>query len=337
MQAAVFQGAGRLVIKDYPQRKPDDGELLIKVEYCGLCGTDFHIYNGESYSKPPVIPGHEFVGVVADKGRVAGDLQIGDHVAIDPNIYCGRCEYCRRGQINFCANLKALGVSLDGGFAEYSLVPASQAYLLPKDYPLSHAAYAEPLSCCVRGIDKAAIKHGESVVILGGGTIGLLMLQLVKIAGASKIILLEPIEQKRKKAIELGAEYVFDPNSPSMRKDLNDVTNGGPDAVIECVGRSDAAELAVRLPRRGGRVIIFGLSGKDEIMSINLQEFFLKELSIGGSLLNPFTFSRAVELLVTQSVRAELFNTVYLPLGQIKNILNNPRDYSVIKYQITPN
>lgn len=335
MRAAIFNGPLDLEIREYSLPAVGKNEILLKVESCGICGTDFHIFHGKSYAKPPVIIGHEYAGTIVETGKDVKEYNTGDHIAVDPNIYCGECYYCKNGKINFCTNLKALGVSMNGGFAEYSLVPVSQAHILPKDFPFSSAAFAEPLSCCIRGMDQAAIKHGESVVIIGGGTIGLLMLQLVKISGAGRIILVEPVEEKRKIAELLGADYVFDPADNNMILQITGITSGGPDAVIECAGNSKAAELALTLPKRGGRVIIFGLSAKKETININLQDFFLKELSIKGSLLNPFTFSRAVELLVSNKIQADKLNPMLSPLEELKNILSSPRKLTIIKHQIT--
>jgi 2-desacetyl-2-hydroxyethyl bacteriochlorophyllide A dehydrogenase len=337
MQAAVFKEPFNLALEDYPLPKLDKKEVLVKVELCGLCGTDFHIYRGESFSKPPVIPGHEYVGIISDKGKEVLGFAIGDLVAIDPNIYCGECRYCRTGKINYCENLKALGVSMNGGFAEYSIVPTSQTYLLPENLSLNSAAFAEPLSCCLRGMDQASIKHGEDLVILGSGTIGLLMLQLAKISGAGKIIVVEPIEDKRLLASQLGADYVFDSESVKLFEQIADLTSGGPEVVIECVGNSSAAGTAIKLVKKGGRIILFGLSAKNDSISLNLQAYFLKELSIKGSLLNPFTFSRAINLLVNKKINVENLKPVISNLLSLEKILSHPRDLTVIKYQITPN
>ncbi len=337
MRAAIFKGPYRLEMNDFTLSKLEKKELLIKVDVCGLCGTDFHIYKGESYSKPPVIPGHEFVGTVVDKGLEVNGINIGDRVAIDPNIYCGECQYCRAGKINYCENLRALGVSINGGFAEYSIVPLSQVYLLPKDFSFNSAAFSEPLSCCIRGMDQASIKHGENLVILGSGTIGLLMLQLAKISGAGKIIIIEPVAEKRSIALQLGADYALDSNSPELFNQITDLTLGGPDVVIECVGKSSAADLAVKITQRGGRVIIFGLSEKSDYLKLNLQELFLKELTIKSSLLNPFTFSRAINLLINKKIQVENFKPVLVNLENLEKILSQSRNLTVIKYQITPN
>ncbi|MHB1688419.1 MAG: zinc-dependent alcohol dehydrogenase family protein [Ignavibacteriaceae bacterium] len=337
MKAAIFKGPNQLSVDEYSLPRLEKDQVLIKVDLCGLCGTDFHIYSGEAPSKASIIPGHEYVGTIADFGSAVEGLNIDDHVAIDPNIYCGQCYHCRNGKINFCANLKALGVTLNGGFAEYSIVPSSQAYLIPKNLSFKSAAFAEPLSCCVHGMDQASIKLGESVGIIGGGTIGLLMLQLVKISGAGKIILIEPILSKRETAVQLGADYTFDPNSPDMYDKISELTSGGPDVMIECAGNSQAANLALKLTKKGGRIVVFGLSGKKDAMIINLQNFFHKELEIKGSLLNPFTFARSVELLVTKKVDVESFQPVLSRLDNLKDILQRPRDFSVIKYQVSPN
>jgi len=337
MKAAIFKGPYELHVDEYSLPKIEKSQVLIKVDLCGLCGTDFHIFSGEAPSKPPVIPGHEYVGTVVDKDYHVDALSIGDHVAIDPNIYCGECYYCRHGKINFCTNLKALGVTLNGGFAEYSIVPSSQAYLIPKDLSFSSAAFAEPLSCCVHGMDQASIKLGESVGIIGGGTIGLMMLQLVKISGAGKIILIEPVKYKREMAAKLGADYTFDPNSENINTQIAELTSGGPDVTIECVGKSEATNLALKLTKKGGRIIVFGLSEKKDTMSINLQNFFHKELNIKGSLLNPFTFARSVELIASKKVNVEAFNPVLFKLDNLRNVLNDQRDFSVIKYQVSPN
>ncbi len=337
MRAAIFEGPGKLEIKDLTLQKLEKKDLRIQIGLCGLCGTDFHIFAGEAPSKPPVIPGHEFVGTVVETGSDVTGVKIGDRVAVDPNIYCGECNYCRTGNIQFCSNLKALGVTLNGGFAEYSIVPSGQAYLIPKDFPFSIASFAEPLSCCVHGIDQAAVKAGQSVAIVGAGTIGLLMLQLVKISGAGKIIVIEPVAGKREIASRLGANFTFDPNSPEMNLQISELTAGGPDVIIECAGNQTAAQTALSLTKKGGKIVIFGLAGKEDTLKINLQDFFHREITLKSSLLNPFTFSRSVELLVSGKIDVEVLNPELKSINDLPGVLNRPRNYSVTKYQITPN
>lgn len=174
-----------------------DNEVLIRNKACGVCGTDVHIYHGEAGSAevtPPVVLGHEFAGIVEKVGPKVKNLKPGDHVAMDPNMYCGECMPCRMGKKQNCENLFALGVNVNGGFAEVCVAPESQCFKIDEDIPFTEAAMAEPLACVMHGIDLAHIQPGQSVLVIGGGTIGLLMVQMARLSGASTVILSEPVE-----------------------------------------------------------------------------------------------------------------------------------------------
>ncbi|MFC2135414.1 alcohol dehydrogenase catalytic domain-containing protein, partial [Bacteroidota bacterium] len=290
MLAAVFKKPRTIDLLDYTLRKLSNDELLLEVGYCGVCGTDRHIYSGDAYANSPVILGHEYAGTIVEKGKEVTKFSIGDRVAVNPNIHCGSCSYCKRGKINLCENLKALGVDHDGGFAQLSIIPTNQAYHLPNDFPLNAAVFSEPVSCCIRGIEQANIKMGDSVVIVGGGSIGLIMLQLSLISGCSKLILIEPSIEKQNIALELGADFAFSPDDHELEKTISGITSGGPDVVIECAGSPGAVKLALQLPKKGGSVVVFGLTGKNDTININLQYLFKNELTIKSSFLNPFTF-----------------------------------------------
>ncbi|MGD8778001.1 MAG: zinc-dependent alcohol dehydrogenase family protein [Ignavibacteria bacterium] len=335
MIAAIFREPGKIFIEESPLRKLRSSEVLVSVNYCGVCGTDKHIYEGNGTSKIPVILGHEFSGVVFDKAEdVPSNIQIGDPVTIDPNIHCGYCKYCREGKINFCENHRAIGVTEDGGFAEYVVVPAAQVYTLPKDFDLSLAAFAEPLSCCLRGIEHAKIKHGDSVVIIGGGSIGLLMVQLANMSGAADVVLIEPLENKQELGLELGADISLSPDEKDIQKIISEYTNGGADVVIECAGKKETVELSVGLVAKGGKVIIFGLSPKGEKLNIDLQYLFRNEISIYNSYLNPFTFASAVELLVSKRIKVEKLITEQIVLENINKIFNSNGNSQNIKCQV---
>ena len=337
MLAAVFQGNRKIDISDYTIAKLEKDELLVQVGSCGICGTDKHIYEGKAPSSIPIILGHEFSGTIVEKGNVTPKFNIGEKVVIDPNIYCGQCEYCKRGMVNFCKNLKALGVTLNGGFAEYSIVPVSQAYLIPQDFDLSLAAFTEPLSCCLRGIEHADIKPGSNVVIIGGGSIGLLMVQLVRITGASQIILVEPDLDKQKLGIELGADYTFSPDDEKTFEQITDLTHDQIDVVIECVGNKDTVENAIKVAGKGGKVVIFGLAPRDHDITLNLQYLFQKELTIFNSYLNPFTFKFAVDLVVRKKISVKKLITKQIRLIDIPNIFSDDISDSNIKVQIINN
>lgn len=337
MLAAIFQGNKKIEVCEYTLPILGTNELLIKVDSCGVCGTDRHIFSGSAPSSIPVILGHEYSGTIVDLANPSDKFKIGDKVAVDPNIYCGHCYYCRKGSVNFCENLKALGVTLNGGFAEYSIVPASQAYILPEDFDLSIASFAEPLSCCLRGIEHADIKSGNSVVIVGGGTIGLLMVQLVRNSGASKIILVEPDLFKQKLGIELGADYSLSPDNDKTFEEIIELTNSQVDVVIECVGSNDSVESAIKIAGKGGKVVIFGLAPKDQNVTINLQDLFHKELKIFNSFLNPFTFKPAVDLLVNKKINVKKLLTNQILLKEITNIFSRKEISGSIKVQIINN
>jgi len=337
MLAAVFNGNKNIVLCDYSLRTLEKDELLIRVVSCGVCGTDRHIYEGEAPSSIPVILGHEYSGTIIEKGDSDLEFDIGDKVAIDPNIYCGHCDYCRKGMVSFCENLKALGVTMNGGFAEHSVVPASQAYILPFDFDLSIAAFSEPLSCCLRGIEHADIKPGNTVVVIGGGSIGLLMIQLVRNAGASKIILIEPDSYKQKLGIELGADCSLNPYDEKIFEEIKDLTGSQVDVVIECVGSNATVEDAIKISGKGGRVVIFGLAPKDQNLTLNLQYLFQKELKIFNSFLNPFTFKPAIDLLVNKKISVQKLLTKQIHLQDMANIFSDNNISGSIKVQMFNN
>ncbi|NWF88903.1 MAG: zinc-dependent alcohol dehydrogenase family protein [Ignavibacteriaceae bacterium] len=335
MLAAVFTEKKNIDVCDFSLRTIQKNELLIKVASCGVCGTDRHIYDGVAPSSIPIILGHEFSGIIVEKGDSNNEFMVGDKVAIDPNIYCWQCNYCKKGMVNFCKNLKALGVNINGGFAEYSIVPSSQVYRLPNDFNLNLAAFAEPLSCCVRGIENADIKPGNTVVIIGGGSIGLIMIQLVQNSGASKIILVEPCDYKRQLGLDLGADFSIDPNDHLAFKAIEDLTNSQVDIVIECVGKNTTVEDAIKIAGKGGKVVIFGLTPADQNIVINLQSVFHKELKIINSYLNPFTFKKAVDLLINSRINVKKLISRQVYLKDITDVFNNNLDVQhIVKTQI---
>jgi 2-desacetyl-2-hydroxyethyl bacteriochlorophyllide A dehydrogenase len=335
MLAAVYKGDKQFDLTEYPVRNLNEGEVLVKVNSCGICGTDHHILAGKTYANVPVILGHEYSGTVVDKAEGIERVALGDKVVIDPNIYCGKCKYCRKGMINFCENHQALGVTINGGFAEYSHVPVSQIYRLPTDFNLSEAAFAEPLSCCLRGIQQAEIKVGDSVVIIGGGSIGLIMIQLARMSGASKVILIEPLLHKREIAFKLGADLTLDPNEIDSIDKLIDYTNGGAEVAIECVGMNKTVEMSLDLVDRGGTVVIFGLAPVVAEAKLNLQKMFQKEIRIHNSFLNPYTFETAVNLLTTRKINVSDLLTHQTPLENIKELFYSNDLSGNIKIQVT--
>ncbi len=259
-------------------------DVVIRVLASGICSTDIHIVNGESRVSPPVVLGHEFGGVVETVGEEVRDLKSGDTVAVDPNISCGKCEYCREGKPHLCSNLKAIGVDVDGGMSDRCVVPAKQVYKMPQGFNIGDLPFIEPLSCVLHGLDIVSVRHGERVLIIGTGTIGLMHLKLLKnIAGEICVDDINP--SRRELAASLGGARVGgEPDSHF-------------DAVLECSGTVAGFERAVRLVKRGGRVLVFGVAPRTAQAGISPNAIYSKEITIMGSYINPNTFGRAVALV----------------------------------------
>lgn len=305
MRAASLFGVGDLRVIDKDVPKISENEVLIEVGACGVCGTDLHFFKGEWKVKTPLVLGHEFSGTVVQTGSKVDSLKTGDHVVAEPNILCGKCKYCRMSERNFfCENIQTIGVTMDGAFAKYVKAPEQNVYKIPGEMPLEEAALIEPLACIIRGLDNVSIPAGSSVVIVGTGPIGLLMLQVVKHYGASKIFALDMVEDRLSLAQELGASLVVNTAWQNPEETILDATDGlGADVSIECVGSSSAVETAFRLVRRGGRLLIFGVAPEQDVWQVKPFELYDKEVSVFASYRSPYTFQRAVELASSGSLK----------------------------------
>jgi 2-desacetyl-2-hydroxyethyl bacteriochlorophyllide A dehydrogenase len=331
MQAALFDGSPVLKFVEYPLRALQNNEVLLKISACGVCGTDLKILAGESHSRPPIILGHEFCGYIKDCGNAVKNLKPGDYVSVDPNIYCGECQFCRRGRINLCENLTALGVDINGGFAEYCLAPAAQCHQIdPKISPLI-AALIEPLSCVLYGFRLAAVEQGDNVLIIGAGMIGLMMLQLMLLSGAAQIWISEVDDTRRTGALKAGANHVLNLSQNDAADKLKELTQGGADIVIECVGQPQAVEQALQLVKSGGRVVIFGVSPRNQMMTLAPYEIYRRDLTIRGSFLNPFTFQPAVELISSGQIQLDCIDMGRFALRDIAGAFENQRFHRNLK------
>lgn len=296
LKANYFIGNGAFELRDVEIPHAGPGEIVVKNMVCGVCGTDVHIKNGEPGSadvNPPVVLGHEYAGEVVEVGAGVTSLKPGDHVTVDPNIYCGQCVYCRNGKKQLCPNMQAVGVTRDGGFAQYSLVPEAQAFRLLPSVPYEAGAMAEPLACCLHGIDLAGIKPGQTVCVIGGGAIGLIMLQLAKLSGAARLILSEPNAKRREAAKALGADETVDPTDPEQFAGAAESA----DVVVECVGNNPAVQSAFAFAKKGAVIVLFSVPKPEAQFPLPLFDVYKKELTIKGSFVNPDTHHRAVELI----------------------------------------
>lgn len=320
MKASRFLGNKTFAVTDLPTPHAGPGELVLRNQVCGVCGTDVHIYHGEPGSagvNPPVVLGHEYSGEVVEVGEGVTGFAVGDHVTVDPNIYCGHCAYCQNGKKQLCPSMEAIGVTRDGGFAQYSLIPASQAFKLEPTVPWEAAAMAEPLACCLHGIDLAGIQVGDKVCVVGGGAIGLLMVQLAKLSGAPQIVLSEPNEKRRQVGLQLGANAALDPTRPDSQEAFAQVLGGGANVVIECVGNVPAVKSAFQFAGKGATVLLFSVPKVDATFDLPLFDVYKKELTIKGSFVNPDTHARAVALINSGKVDFDPIITHRFTLDQL--------------------
>ena len=286
-----------------------DNDILVKNMVCGVCGTDAHIYEGETTAaviEPPVVLGHEFSGKVEKVGKGVKTIKPGDKVTIDPNIYCGKCRPCQNGKKQLCDNLGAIGVNRDGGFADYCVVPSEQAFVLGENVDYEEGAMSEPLACCIHGIDRADIKVSDIVLVIGGGAIGNIMVQLAKLSGAAMVILSEPIAARREMGEKMGADASIDPFTQDPKERIKTLTGkNGVDVVIECAGTMDTVKQAFDCAGKGATIVQFSVPATGDTYAICPFDMFKKELTYVGSFVNPDTHARAADLLTSGRIKVK--------------------------------
>lgn len=331
MKALVFRGKGKIGVEDWPRPEVKPGHVLVRVKACGVCGTDRHIYDGEFPALAPVVLGHEYAGEVVEAGEGVEDMAPGDRVAVDPNIVCGKCRPCRQGKVHLCENLTALGVNLDGGFAEFSLAPREQLYTFPQGLDWAEAAMAEPVACCLHGTDLAGIRPGQTVLVIGGGAIGQIHAQLARLSGASRVLVSDPVAERRQLALDLGTDGVLDPKAQSVAE-MRDALDGGADVVIEAVGSQPTTEQSIALVAAGGTVVWFGVAAPEARSSISPYDIYRREITVRGTFVNPFTHARALALLSSGRLIVAPLITRRAALEELPEVLETPasRDVKVM-------
>ncbi|GLZ31092.1 alcohol dehydrogenase [Lentzea sp. NBRC 105346] len=329
MKAAVISGVGQVEVTTVDDPRPGPREVVVDVAACGLCGTDLHILQGEFAPTLPVVPGHEFAGVVVDVGSAVTEVVVGDRVAVDPSLYCFECRYCRAGRNNLCLRWAAIGVSTAGGAAEYAVAPVSNCVRLPEHVRLEDAALIEPLSCAVRGYDVLRAQMASRVLIYGSGTMGLMMLQLGKLTGAASIEVVDVNPERLVTATQLGCTAVASGADELDRPE-------GWDVVIDATGNEKAIQDGLGRVARGGTFLQFGVSDYAARVTIEPYRIYNQEITITGSMAVLHSFERAADLFANGVLDPEVFISDRLPLEDYASALDAFRSGKGRKIQVLP-
>jgi len=344
MKAQVFYEPNDMRLEDVPIPEIAEDEVLVRVKACGICGSDIAYYFGASSletpsGKGPLVLGHEYTGEVVKVGAIpesAGLFKPGDRVVLDPVQYCNACDVCFRGQMNLCENKAVLGVSTDGGFAEYSKSKYTAVHPLPEGVSYEHGALTEPLACGTYGIKNLAIEPGNFCVVMGPGPIGLMMVQLAKSSGAGTVALLgaKGDDYRLETGAQLGADVlinVAEEKSPHYVKDakarISELTDGKmANRVIVPTGSVEAMELALEVSGRRSTVVYFGLPGDEAIVRVPALQQILWDKTIRFSWLAPGTWQTALGALASGLVNVEPLVSHMFKLEELVDALGKVRD-----------
>ncbi|HUG55400.1 MAG TPA: galactitol-1-phosphate 5-dehydrogenase [Vicinamibacteria bacterium] len=319
MRAMVLSAYKRLEVRDVPPPAAGESDVLVRVKACGICGSDVHGYDGSTGRRiPPLVMGHEAAGVVERVGRVVEDLRPGDRVTFDSTVSCGRCPSCREGRTNLCPSRRVVGVSCgeyrqDGAYAEYVSVPRHIVHRLPDGLPFEHAAMVEPVAVAVHAVGRVR-ERPRSAVVVGTGTIGLLVIQVLRAGGCEQIVAVEVDEGKRALARAVGADLALDPRSADVAAEVAGRTGGGADVALECVGASEPVQTAVASVRRGGAVVLVG--NVTPSVPLPLQVVVANEITLLGTCASSGEYPRAIELLGTGAVDVRPLISLVAPLEE---------------------
>lgn len=333
MKALVIEAPGQAAIRLVDRPVPAAGEVLIRVERVGLCGTDLHIFQGEYLSSYPIIPGHEFSGTIAEVGSGVTEFVPGDRVCADPSLFCGACSYCLTHRGNHCERWNAIGVTVPGAMAEYVLVPAANAAKLPDDLSFADGAFVEPVACVVHAMNRLSMRVGESVLLFGAGAMGQQLIQAFVHAGAGELVVVDAMPDKLELAKQWGATTVLLPDEAHAILTTGSYANGF-DIVVDATGIPSVIEQAFRYMGPTAKYLQFGVT--DEKASIRLSPFDLyhKDWTLIGSMAINHTFLPALAWVKAGRIQTNHLVTRILSLDELPDYLSSARDPHDLKVQI---
>ncbi|MEV7555379.1 zinc-dependent alcohol dehydrogenase family protein [Amycolatopsis sp. NPDC089917] len=329
MRAAIVDKPGEIRVGEVPDPKPGDRQVVVKVGACGICGTDLHIADGHFPPTPyPIVPGHEFAGEIVELGAdVPGGWKVGDRVAVDPSLFCGYCKPCRSGRGNLCENWNATGDTVNGAFAEYVAVPSANCYRMPDTMTWEQGALVEPVSCAVHGVRRIGVEAGERFLVVGAGTMGLIMQQLLQRAGA-QVTVVDRNTARLSRAMDLGAVAVAG--------DVKDLDDEKFEAAADCTGAAPAIEAAFDSLQRGGRLLVFGVAPEEARVALSPFRIYNDEITVVGSMAVMNSFGAALDLVANGAVDTGALLTDTLPLEQYPDALALMRSGAGLKVQVIP-
>jgi L-iditol 2-dehydrogenase len=321
MKALLLSEYKHLSIADLPAPTPGAGEVLIRVAACGICGSDVHGYDGSSGRRiPPIVMGHEAAGVITTVGDGVSGYRAGDRVTFDSTVYCGNCEFCQRGEVNLCNDRQVVGVSCGdyrraGAFAEYVTVPERILYRLPEDLSFADAAMLEAVSVAIHAARVAEVAGGETALVIGAGMIGLLILQVARASGCSRIFVTDVDATRLELARSLGADAVIDSSDESLTSRIEQLTNGrGVDVTFEAVGRPETVAAAIDCTRKGGTVALVGNISPE--VAIPLQKVVTRQIRLQGSCASAGEYPQAMEWIADGKIKVAPLITAVAPLEE---------------------
>jgi L-iditol 2-dehydrogenase len=344
LKAAVFHGPNELKLEEVKKPEIDVHEVLLRVKASAVCGTDVRIFEGKKTKgvRTPSIIGHELVGTIEEVGAQVKGFFEGERVGVMPVIPCRKCYYCLNGRENVCENRTAIGYEYDGGFAEYVKIPstaleAGNLVKIPDHISFEQAVVTEPLACCINGQRKANVKMGDAVVVIGGGPIGLMHVQLAKIAGAKSVILSEPIDHRREKGLIAGADHAVNPVKESLEDIVLGETEGlGADVVIMAIGVPFLVNSSANLLKKGGTLNLFAGFTKGVMSEIDPNIIHYNEIIINGtSALTRADYHKSLSLIASGQINTEVITTTGYTLDDIEQAILDVRDGNVMKTVIT--
>jgi D-arabinitol dehydrogenase (NADP+) len=309
MKAAIVLQPKHIETQEIPVPQPPEGEMLIRVMASGICGTDVHIFEGEYLGSYPITPGHEFAGVVEQVGRGVTRFKAGDRVAVEPNIACDNCVNCLNNRHNFCLNWQAVGVTRPGGMAQYVCAPEKSVFDIGA-LPFEQAAFMEPLSCVLHGLERLDPAVASRIAILGAGPIGLLLLQAVRLRGAAEVVMADKNADRAAFAKSLGAERCL--------TSLDDLERDAYDAVVDATGAVAVMGRTIDFVRPGGKVLLFGVPPAGQKMTVEAFPIFHKGLTILSSFTSLRNSYQALDLLKSGRITVEKLISHRLPLEELQ-------------------